>query len=334
MINADTLTEIGNLVRQAKNSIIFLRSKPSSDQVLTALALATSLTQAGQHVELACSDLGILEAGKLSGEATGSGDGSDFDDGTAPIAQSDLAQIKQKIGNRNLTVSFPYNEQSVDSVSYHISDDGDKFYLVIKPQSGAQPLVADQVEFDYSGVEADVIFTIGVHDWEQLEYLYEAHQLLIRNAPVVSLHSVESELTPFNLDTSAFGSMSEALVWFFEGLQLSPTAQGATYLLRGIEMATDSFRSLATTADTFESVAKLMRMGARRAPKPKPTQQILPNLSNTQMAQQFKPQLQTNSANSFITQSATSSTSTAKSSTKKSQPKNSVDLQMPSRSRV
>jgi len=331
MINADSLTEIGNLVRQAKNSIIFLRSKPSSDQVLTALALATSLTQIGQHVELACSDLGILEAGKLSGEHGVAGGGSDFSDNTAPIAQSDLELIKQKIGNRNLTVSFPYNEQSVDSVSYHISDDGDKFYLVIKPQSGAQPLVADQVEFDYSGVEADVIFTIGVHDWEQLEYLYEAHQLLIRNAPVVSLHSVESELTPFNLDTSSFGSMSEALVWFFEGLQLSPTAQGATYLLRGIEMATDSFRSLATTADTFESVAKLMRMGARRAPKSKQNMQISPN---TQMAQQFKTQFQASSVNPVIKPETISTTSNTKASIKKSQPKNNVDLQMPSRSRV
>jgi len=320
MINADALTEIGNLVRQAKNSIVFLRAKPSSDQVLTALALATSLTQAGQHVELACSDLGILEAGTLNGER---GDGAALAS-FEHISQTDLAQIKQKIGNRNLTVSFPYNEQSVDSVSYHISDDGEKFFLVIKPQSGAQPLAADQVEFDYSGVEADVIFTIGVHDWEQLEYLYEAHQLLIRNAPVISIHSVESELTPFNLDTGSFGSMTEALVWYFEGLQLSPSAQGATYLLRGIELATDSFRSLATTADTFESVAKLMRMGARRAPKPKPTQ-----ASNQLLSHGATQQISSGTSTTPISQ-----TITAKSSTKKSQQKNNVDLQMPSRSRV
>lgn len=284
MINADSLSAIGSLVKDAKSAVIFLKAKPSYDQVLSALALANSLEQSQVAVEIACSDLGSVADRFLDAPTH-----TQVEQSQTGVANTGIASIKNKLGNRNLTVSFPYSQEAVDSVSYHISDDGSQFYLVVKPQTGALPLDSNAVEFDYSGVEADVAFTIGVHDWSALEYLYEAHEQLFRNTAVISIHNVQTELTPFALDTSSFGSMSEGLVWLLEGLQLVPNTIGASYLLRGIEEATDSFRSLATTADTFESVAKLMRMGARRAPRQSHTRgqiQFQKNTSTSRVMQQ------------------------------------------------
>lgn len=247
MINADKITAINNLIQESSTILLLLRSQPTLDQVLGALAFADSLQGAGKSVEVACTDLGYMQ------------ESSDFD----------VSLIRQKVGSRNLTISFPYTDQSVENVSYHINEAGDRFYLVVKPQKGYEPLASEEVEFDYTGVDADLLITVGVHDLNQLEYIYTEHELLFRNTPLISLHTFETETTRFHLDTSGFGSISEGLVWFMEALSLAPSSQGATYLLKGIEEATDSFRSLAATADTFESVAKLMRMGARRSQRTK-----------------------------------------------------------------
>jgi len=245
MINANSLGEIGAMIRDARSAVVFVRTNPTLDQTLVSLALASSLQQAGIQTDIACADLGSV---------------------LTTYDEFDFSAIKDTVGNRNLTVSFPYQEESVENVSYHINESADTFYLVIKPQPGAEPLQADQVSFDYSGFEADLVFLVGIHDWEQLDYLYEAHEQALRNSRIVSIHNVESELTPFQLDTDGFGSMSEAMSWLLEGMHLEPSSEGATYLLRGIEQATNSFQSLSATADTFEAVAKLLRLGARRSP--------------------------------------------------------------------
>jgi nanoRNase/pAp phosphatase (c-di-AMP/oligoRNAs hydrolase) len=250
MINAEKLTRVNELVQQARSSVIFVRSQPNIDQVLSAFALKTSLEAKGITVEIACADLGNLS--------------NSVDDSFFENTGLNLESIHQKIGNKNLTISFPYDEGAVENVSYHISEDSSQFYLTIKPAPGATPLDSQQVEFDYAGLDADIAIIIGVHDWEQLDYLYSTHEKFFADTPIISIHTFQNDLTPLQLDTSSFGSMCEGLVWIIEGIQLNVTPQGATSLLKGVELATDHFRSLSTTADTFESVAKLMRAGARR----------------------------------------------------------------------
>lgn len=243
MINADSLTEIKNILQQTRSAIIFIKANPNLDQILTAFALANSLENSEISVELACTDYESVDVSTFS---------------------IDLSILKKKIGNQNLTISFPYREDAVEHVSYHISDDSSRFYLVVKPQRGSKPLDSNEVEFDYSGIDTDLIFTVGVHDWDQLEYLYSEQESLFSKVPVVSVHTFAVDTTRLQINTEGFNSLSEGLVWFLEGLGLQPNSEGATYLLQGIEASTDSFKSLATTADTFESVAKLMRLGARR----------------------------------------------------------------------
>jgi nanoRNase/pAp phosphatase (c-di-AMP/oligoRNAs hydrolase) len=245
------LAEIGNLIAQSRSVAVLLRSNPSVDQLLAAMALADTITGSGKSVEIACADFNPQAFSEVVSSLSG-------------VQDIDFESIKDTLGNRNLTISFPYQEEAVENVSCDISDDGERFYLTIKPQPGATPLQSDSVTFDYTGFESDLILTVGVHDWQQLDHLYTSHEQSFKNATIVSVHSFETELTTFNLDTSHFGSMCEGVVWLLEGLQLSLSPRAATILLKGIELATDSFKSLSTTADTFESVAKLMRSGARR----------------------------------------------------------------------
>jgi nanoRNase/pAp phosphatase (c-di-AMP/oligoRNAs hydrolase) len=275
MINMHRLAEIGNVIAQSRSVAVLLRSNPSVDQLLAAMALADTLMSSGKSVEIACADFNKKAF-------------SDVLDSLSSVQDIDFEAIKDTLGNRNLTISFPYQEEAVENVSYHISDDGEKFYLTVKPQPGATPLQADAVSFDYSGFDADLILTVGVHDWQQLDYLYTSHEQSFKNATIVSVHSFETELTTFNLDTSHFGSMCEGVVWLLEGLQLKASPKAATVLLKGIELATDSFKSLSTTADTFESVAKLMRSGAGR---------VAVSNSQTSQASQKNQANQTNQMN-------------------------------------
>jgi len=64
-------------------------------------------------------------------------------------------------------------------------------------------------------------------------------------------------------------------------MQLSIDADIASNIMLGLETATDNFRSLKTTADTFEAAALALRSGGRRSqmtittPQPTPTPTVV-----------------------------------------------------------
>ena len=82
-----------------------------------------------------------------------------------------IDKISEKIGNRNLIISFDYKEDSIEKVSYNV--EGEKFNLVIQPRSGYPPLDKSSVDFSYEGIDADVIFVIGAQKLEDLGAIYD-----------------------------------------------------------------------------------------------------------------------------------------------------------------
>ncbi len=248
MLDQEQIARLKELLAAVKSVLVMLKSQPSLDQVATAIALAKSLTQAGKEVILASPE-------ELSGEAL-------------DLLGADL--VKQKLGNQDLTISFPYEETAVDKVSYHISDDNSSFYLIIKPHKGHKPLDANRVQLDYTGAAAEMVFLVGVHEFDQLEHLYDSYKQLYESATIVTLHTFEPEIGGIKLDLSGKSCLSEAVFGLLGQLELTLDADSATNLLLVIERATEDFRSLATTAETFEMVGALMRLGARRLRRSQP----------------------------------------------------------------
>lgn len=245
----ETLDQLKDHIASAQTMIVLLGPKATYDQVSAGLALTEALQNLGKEVVVACPTEVASAASNLVG----------------------VEQIQQKLGNQNLSIKFPYQAEAVDKVSYHISDNNETFYLIIKPQKGAKPLDANQVTFDYTGADSDMIFLVGVHELEALEHLYQGYEELFERATVVSMHTFETEVGNLKIDISKYGSYSQAMVAIFQHLELPIVGNVPTNLLAGIEVTSEGFTAATTTADTFEAVAQLMRQGARRLRPYKPT---------------------------------------------------------------
>lgn len=177
---------------------------------------------------------------------------------------SKLDELKTEIGYQNLLISFDYNEEAVDQVGYHIGEGTNKFYLTIKPKKGHEPLDSDTIEFSYTGAETDLIITVGVEDLEELEQLYFGYEKLFQDAPVISIYEYPTEFGTVRYDVSENTCYAELVTQLMSSAELHIGSEEATHLLSSIEQQSRGFKSTKTTADTFDVVASLLRLGATR----------------------------------------------------------------------
>lgn len=181
-------------------------------------------------------------------------------------------KVELELGKDNLLISFPYQEEQVDKVSYHIGEADQRFYLTIKPKIGSKPLDSKQVEFVYAGTAADLILTCGVDDLEELEQLYVGYENLYQqqNTRVVTLHDFIPDFGTLNLDISGYSSYSEAVFVLLQqldsslDLDLLAKSELPTLLLYGIDEATQGLSAPELQAHTFAHVAALLNLGASR----------------------------------------------------------------------
>lgn len=248
-----------------KKAILLLGSTPNFDMVASALGFALALRAKGVDVQVASLADMRVEFSRLVG----------------------VDQVRNKIGNRNLVVSFDYSEDQVEKVSYSISEDGKRFNLVISPKSGVKPLEPDTVSFDFTGADAEFIGLFGVNSLEELGSFYDGERLLFDTAMTVGFTLFPVQ--PFakcHLDASETSSLSELMVHVCDKLELPLNEDSGSNLLAGIDVATQEFRSPLTTADTFETVALLLRSGAVRQP-------IMQQVQMTPQQMPYTPQYST-----------------------------------------
>jgi len=245
MIDVEKTAALKQVLANARAVLVVVTAEASLDQMAAASAVAAALAESGHDVTFLTPSTSVADKYDLEL----------------------LDTLSSQIGNRDLTVSFPYQPEAVEKVSYHIDETAQRFCLVIKPQKNHKPLSPEAVAFDYAGVEADLIFLVGVHNLETLEQLYYGYEQLYQNTTTVTLHTFEPNIGTIKLDVSGASCMSEATVGFLKNLQLSVPTGAASNLLQAIEETTDSFKSFAATAETFDAVAALLRWGARRRKK-------------------------------------------------------------------
>ncbi len=177
---------------------------------------------------------------------------------------SGLDQVATEIGNQNLLLSFDYDESKIDKVVSHIGEETGRFYLTIKPKKGVTPLDYKQIDFSYTGAESDLLLLVGVNSLESLEQLYFGYEDLFEKTPKISFSKNGSQLGNLNINSVGYSTISECLLVLLNSMGISFSTESATNLLSAIDVETEYMRSLSATAITFEAVAQLMRMGARR----------------------------------------------------------------------
>jgi nanoRNase/pAp phosphatase (c-di-AMP/oligoRNAs hydrolase) len=247
MITPEHIDLLKQYFSTSQRFLLIFGREATFDQIASATALYLSLREHDKDVSLLTPELVRTEFASLVG----------------------IQDASQQLGNKNLQISFDYQEEMVDKVSYNIDEDSQKFHLVIQPKRGGKPLDTKTVEFSYTGADADVILTIGVGDLEDLEQLYTGYEDFYANTPLISLHSFETPFGTTKIATEGMASFSEVMSYVLQQTGMTIDGDIATNLLSGIEDATENFRSLSATADTFEIASQLLRTGARRIVKNK-----------------------------------------------------------------
>jgi len=187
-----------------------------------------------------------------------------------------LDQTQTELGHQNLLVSFAYDENKVDKISYHIGEESGKFYLTVKPKKGHQPLDTKSVEFAYAGMEADLLILVGVKTLESLDQLYIGYEELYETMPKIEVNELGQGLSALQITRGSASCLSEAVGHEMVGFGMPIPPEAASNLLAGIEEATGGLSSTAVQAGTFELIASLLRAGGVRSVKPK-NHRLAPN---------------------------------------------------------
>jgi len=235
------------IISSANTVLVILTPNPTYDQMASACSLYLGLLQTGKDAHFVIPEL---------------------PNSTSPKKQyshiAGVDHLKTEMGNQNLVIGFDYNENTVDKVNYHIGEKTGKFYLTIKPKKGFSPLDTSSVDFSYTGIDADLVFTIGVGELKVLEHLYHGFESLYTDTTVISVHSFATDYASVKIDVSTSLCMASAMYRYLNSWGLPVNADSATNLLSSIEKKTNSFSSMSMTADVFADISELMRAGARR----------------------------------------------------------------------
>jgi len=237
---------ISTALQTVKSALVLLPQNPALDAVAAGLSLYLALSKKPINTTIGCSTPMTVNFNRLFG----------------------VDKIKPRIGNQNLVISFNYPEDSLEKVSYDKDPQNQKFHLTIEPKAGHQPLDSQNLEYSYTGCQADLIFVVSARSLEDLGVLYQEEKKLFesKSTTLVNLSSLDknSQFGTVNIyDPTASGS-SEITLNVIQALNLPLESDIATNLLAGIESSTNNLTSHKVTADTFETIAKLMRLGAKK----------------------------------------------------------------------
>lgn len=241
-----------------KNTIaIVLPAKPTADGVSAALALYLAITKLGKNVTIACA--------------------------SAPISGIDIDGV-DKIGKNlasggdDLVISFPYEQGSVDKVTYTI--EGNRFNLLVIPREGYPRIDPEQVEYSYSGGKVDAVIVLDAANYNTLGSLYEENKKQFEGKDVINIdrHLTNANFGTINLVLKNVSSTSEIVLNILSNMNVQLDKEISTALYNGISAATNNFTSYSVNAQTMEMAAYLLKSGAvkKNMPSSQPQSRQMP----------------------------------------------------------
>jgi hypothetical protein len=261
MIDQSQIKSLNEIIKLSKSSLLVFPETKNLDLIAAAYSFYYFLEgilaeeQKGQ-LRLLCPNLNRNSLGELKNLLT-------------------ITDLQNEMGKENLLISFPYDEMKVDQVDSYLGDEGQRLFIRVKSKKGASPVSEKDVQFSYSGANADLLILLGVNDLENLDNLYYGYEDLYSaiNNQVVTINNFLPDFGSLNLDISGRTSYSEAVFYLLKGLaeqleldfvDLLAKTEIPTILLFGMEYKTRALASKQATAETFLAVGELLQMGARR----------------------------------------------------------------------
>ncbi len=241
-ISSEEIQEARNLTSSAKSVLVVLPKNPSVDNVATGLSLYLALSSSGKQVSIFCPKEMTVEFNRLIG----------------------VDKIKNNLGNqegKNLIISFPYQEGSIEKVSYNI--DNDNFNLVIEPREGYPIITPEVMRYSFNGGNTDLIITIGVYSPNEFQDLDSNTQSLFSQKPIINIdfQNHNSRFGKVNLVDTNVSCLSEIVIYLFSQLGWNINQDIASNLFYGLTSGSQNFTSPKTTATTFEAAAICLRQG-------------------------------------------------------------------------
>jgi hypothetical protein len=228
-----------SLIDSANSILILLPSKPYFDQVAAGLALYLAVRNK-KEVGVSCPDEMVVEFNRLVG----------------------VNKVTSQTGNKNLTVKFvDYKASDIERVSYDVENG--EFRLTVIPKPGFSAPKKEQINLSFAGVSADTIVLIGGGNETHFPTLATKE---LSAAKVIHIGTRNLNISGLSIMSFArpASSTSEVAFGLIEQSGLDMDADIATNLLMGIEEGSKEFKGPEVTAETFETVAKLLKSGGRR----------------------------------------------------------------------
>ena len=234
---------LANLINSATSISIILPDKPIFDQVASGLALYLSFA-GKKEANVSCPAQMVVEFNRLVG----------------------VDKISSDLGSKNLVLKFKnYQATDIERVSYDIENG--EFKLTIIPKAGFPSPAQDQIDFSHAGIGSDMIILMGgvtEADFNALNSGKLAGSKILHFGTRVLEAATDKNIMSFARPAS---SLSELTAQIIGECNLIMDADIATNLIAGVEEGSKNFQGDDVTADTFQIVSGLMRVGGQRMSK-------------------------------------------------------------------
>ena len=235
------LNQLKLILDKAQSIAIVVSENATFDQLAAALGMYLGLLKLGKSASVLASS-----KPKLGDNLVG------------------IEKIKTSLDGANLVISFPYDEGSIEKVSY--TEELGRLNIVIEPTDKQLKFSKEDVRFNSGGNNVDVVFTVGVSKLEDIGGLYASQPTLFSSAIIINIGNGQevSSYGKVNIVNPKLPTVSEIIVLVLKNLNVAMDRDIATNLYRGLQLTTDDFASDKVSALTFEAAALTMRSGAER----------------------------------------------------------------------
>ena len=236
--NDSDASRIVDKILDAQNILVALSSDPSVDELASAIGLSLYLDRFGKRAT-------AIFSGKIPNALEFLKPENTFEK-TADTLQDFVIAI---------------SKEKADHLRYKL--DGDFVRIFITPYRSR--ISEDDLEFSYGDFNIDLVIALNVSNGVDLDVALREYGRIMHDATVINVTTGNpGKFGEIEWSNNSASSVSEMLARLIaENIPDQPLKNDeATAFLTGIVAATDKFSNAATTAETMQVAAELMKFGA------------------------------------------------------------------------
>lgn len=244
------ITELKNLLPQAKNILIAVSVGADIDKLAAGLGLFLIFETAGKTVNIVSDDAMLVSQSHLFGV--------DHVQKTLPSTDGgNLTLTLEGVAASNGTVP------ALEKLDWFAEGNNLNLVFHVLPGQIFQPA---KIIPRYQGSGFDLIITVGAVNLNALGGIYSQNQNAFSGTHIVNIdtQAANSLFGQTNVVDGAASSVSEVMLNLIFDLGFNLDADSASNLLAGVFDATNNLQDPKVTADTYLAVANCLRVGGRK----------------------------------------------------------------------